>query len=261
MDVEPTETRTARAISFGAVARAYAEHRPGYPAEAVRWLVGARPGVVLELGAGTGALTSGVLALGGEVREIVASDPSPLMLAELRARVPTAHALVASAEHIPLRPASVDLVLAGQALHWFDLDAALPEIARVLRPGGTLAVIRNTADRAVPWVRRLFALMGMPDSLPDLDPLTSTDLFTTVESRRFRHWQRMGRAEMLGLVATQSRVSVLSAPEHARLDVQVGELYDEYDRGTAGMALPWMTYAHRARVSGLANFRRESVGG
>ncbi|HWM59056.1 MAG TPA: class I SAM-dependent methyltransferase [Pseudonocardia sp.] len=63
------------------------------------------------------------------------------MLAELRRRLPSVDARAGSAEAIPLPDASVDAVLIGQAWHWFDLDRALPELARVLRPGGVLAAL------------------------------------------------------------------------------------------------------------------------
>jgi SAM-dependent methyltransferase len=51
------------------------------------------------------------------------------------------------AEYRPGYPAAA--VLIGQAWHWFDLDRALPELARVLRPGGVLAALWNADDRTV----------------------------------------------------------------------------------------------------------------
>lgn len=137
---------TPRARLFGTVATAYAEHRPGYPAAAAAWAlepVADRAGLhVLDLGAGTGKLTEAVL----RHAEVTAVDPDPAMLVELRARVPRARAAAGTAEGIPLPGASVDAVVCGQAWHWFDLPRALPEIVRVLRPGGVLAVVRNDED-------------------------------------------------------------------------------------------------------------------
>lgn len=139
-----------RARSFGPVAAAYAAHRPGYPADAVDWALGGRTGDVLDLGAGTGKLTEALAARPG-VR-VVAVEPDPAMLAELRRALPGVDARRGSAEAIPLPDAAVDAVLVGQALHWFDLDRALPEIVRVLRPGGVLAGLWNGDDGAVEWV-------------------------------------------------------------------------------------------------------------
>lgn len=143
--MEPDEPG-GRARSFGAVAAAYAEHRPGYPAAAVEWALAPLPAVgprqVLDLGAGTGKLTE---ALAGRA-EVTAVDPDPAMLDELRARLPGVRALVGRAEDVPLPAAAVDAVLVGQAWHWFDRERATAEIVRVLRPGGVLALVRNDED-------------------------------------------------------------------------------------------------------------------
>jgi SAM-dependent methyltransferase len=74
------------------------------------------------------------------------------MLAELRARFPEGDAREGSAEAIPVPAGSVDAVLVGQAWHWFDAQRALPEIGRVLRPGGVLAALWNGDDPDVEWV-------------------------------------------------------------------------------------------------------------
>jgi SAM-dependent methyltransferase len=153
----------SRARSFGAVAAAYAEHRPGYPDAAVDWALSppagtappTRPGNgrprLLDLAAGTGKLTSALLGRG----EVVAVEPDAEMLGELRRRFPSVDAREGSAESIPLPAVAVDAVLVGQAWHWFDAERALPEIARVLRPGGVLAALWNTDDTEVEWVTGL----------------------------------------------------------------------------------------------------------
>ena len=123
------------AHSFGGVADAYERGRPTYPAEAVRWMLGEHPLTVLELGAGTGKLTRVLTDLGHDVQ---ATDPDAAMLQILEKEVPGARTAQTSAEDVPLGDASVDAVIAAQAFHWFDLDRALPEVARVLRPGGRL---------------------------------------------------------------------------------------------------------------------------
>jgi SAM-dependent methyltransferase len=144
--------------SFGAAAAAYAEHRPGYAQAAVRWALEPASGPrVLDLGAGTGKLTAALVALGADV---IAVEPDPAMLAELCRALPTVRGLRGSAEAIPLPDSSVDAVLAGHALHWFDMDVAGPEIARILAPGGILAGLWNVIDDRVDWVAELAQVSG-----------------------------------------------------------------------------------------------------
>jgi len=107
---------------------------------------------VADLGAGTGILTGALARLGTDV---IAVEPDQAMLAELRRQLPAVRAVEGSAEALPLPDHSVDAVLCGQALHWFDLDLALPEIARVLTPGGVLAGLWNVDDDRVGWVAEL----------------------------------------------------------------------------------------------------------
>jgi len=122
------DARVRRAGSFGAGAAAYERGRPGYPVEALRACLPEHARRVLDLGAGTGKLTRGLLDLG---LDVAAVEP----LEEMRALIPSAaQTLAGSAEAVPLPDACVDAVLVGQAFHWFDHDRALAEIARVLSP-------------------------------------------------------------------------------------------------------------------------------
>jgi SAM-dependent methyltransferase len=153
--------RAARARSFEAVAAEYERWRPDYPQEAIRWAaerLGLAAGErVLDVGAGTGKLTRGLVALGFEA---VAVEPGSAMLAELRRAVPAAEPHEAHAEEIPLPDASVGAAFAGQAYHWFERGRALPELHRVVRPGGGLALLWNWWDERDPLQRELGELIG-----------------------------------------------------------------------------------------------------
>ncbi|MGH3170637.1 MAG: class I SAM-dependent methyltransferase [Trebonia sp.] len=155
--------RVRRGSSFGAVAAAYSEHRPNYPDEAIRWSLApaaTSAGVeisalkVLDLGAGTGKLAFQLTGIAGAVTAV---EPDQAMLGELTRLLPSVPAFLGSAESIPLPDASVHAVLCGQSLHWFNLDLALPEIARVLVPGGVLGAMWNSDDDRVQWVAGLQA--------------------------------------------------------------------------------------------------------
>jgi ubiquinone/menaquinone biosynthesis C-methylase UbiE len=234
------------AHSFGGVAQAYERGRPTYPAEAVRWMLGDQPRSVLELGAGTGKLTRVLVELGHDVH---ATDPDPAMLALLGEHVPGVPSAVASAEDIPLADASVDAVIAAQAFHWFDLDRALPEIARVLRPGGRICLVWNQRNEKIPWVRRLGALIGMQEQLRDpAQSLIFSELFGFVEEEEFSHWQTIDRRTIQDLVLSRSNVAVLDEEGRAAKLAEVLAFYDDFGRGMDGMQLPYVTRCFRATV-------------
>lgn len=234
---------------FEEMAASSSSHWPDYPREAVHWLVGGngKPLRVLELGAGTGKLTRTLCALG---HDVIATDPSAAMLAKLGSNVPAAHTALARAEDVPLPPSSADVVIAAQAFHWFDQSRALPEIARVLRPGGMLALVWNAGDIKVPWVRKVFTLMHQVGE-GSVDPLGQSDTFSTVEQRAFRHWQLVRKDSLVGLIGSSSYAATLNPAERSDLLAEAATLYDSYDRGSAGMRLPWQTHCLRARVSGI----------
>lgn len=235
------------ATSFGAVADAYDRARPSYPDEAVAWLTGGGRAHVVELGAGTGKLTE-VLHRGGH--HVLATEPLLPMLARLGQRVPVTHA-AAAAEAIPVRSRSVDVVACGQAFHWFDADRALPEIARVLRPGGVIALAWNTYDTSIPWVRRLKRMLE-PASDRDGDlptkSLMESPYFGFVEEKRFRFWQSHTARSLDELARSVSHVATMGESARERTLAEVAGLYDGYGRGHDGMQLPWVTRCFRAVV-------------
>jgi SAM-dependent methyltransferase len=141
----------AGAESFDAAADVYDRARPGYPdavLDAIRRRLDLRPGrTVADLGAGTGKLTRGLVATGATV---IAVEPVAGMRRELTRRLPDIEVVDATAEELPFATASLDAATAAQAFHWFDLDRALPELHRVLRPGATLAVVLNRRAKDTP---------------------------------------------------------------------------------------------------------------
>jgi ubiquinone/menaquinone biosynthesis C-methylase UbiE len=241
-----SEQTPAWARSFGSVADAYDRGRPSYPREAAAWLVGEQPVTVLELGAGTGKLTAALVALG---HDVLATDPDAQMLAILNRDLPEVRTAIASAEDIPLPDQSVDVVVCAQAFHWFDLDRALPEAARVLRPGGRLALVWNQRDERIPWVRRLGALIGTQDQLREpAEPLVQSALFGFVEDASFRFRQEIDRESIQDLVLSRSNVAALDEEGRAAKLAEVLAFYDDYGRGMDGMLLPYTSRCFRAVV-------------
>ncbi|GAA4535675.1 class I SAM-dependent methyltransferase [Pseudonocardia xishanensis] len=192
-----------RRLVFGSAADDYARHRPDYPAAPVEWALEHTPGPrVLDLAAGTGKLTARLLE-----RDVVAVDPDPGMLARLRADLPQVEALEGSAEDIPLPTASVDAVLVGQAIHWFDPERAWPEIARVLRPGGVFAGLWNCDDGAVDWVTGYASALAHGMANPrggDGAELDLPEPFGPTERATFRNDRLTTTDDLVASVRTQS---------------------------------------------------------
>jgi SAM-dependent methyltransferase len=128
----------SNAALFSAVAREYANFRPGYPPELFAWLARAAPrrDAVWDCGCGSGQAST---ALAQHFQVVHATDVAPEQIAAARPH-PRVHYSVAPAEHSGLAAASVDLVTVAQALHWFDVEAFYTEARRVARPGALLAV-------------------------------------------------------------------------------------------------------------------------
>jgi SAM-dependent methyltransferase len=209
------------ARAFGAMAEEYDRGRPSWPADAVAAVVerfGARR--VLDLAAGTGKLTA-VLADAAE--HVIAVEPLDAMRRVLEVRLPAVRVLAGTAEAIPLPDASVDAVFVGEAFHWFDLDRAPAEIARVVRPGGGLAILWNHALwEDEPWHREVWALLephhravggSRRENVPWRDALEREERFGALSEEKIEHEQRTDRDGVVAMLASFSWIGGLPAEQ------------------------------------------------
>ena len=249
-------------MSFGRAASDYAENRPDYAQAAVDWALALAPGPrVLDLGAGTGKLTATLAAAGADTTAV---EPDAAMLGELRRALPDVRALAGSAEAIPLPDASVDAVVAGNAMHWFDMDVAGPEIARVLVPGGTLSGLWNVVDDGVEWVDELARVSGAeaigprdtPASwraetggahLPKASPIA---VFGSAEQAAFPHGQSRTADSLVATLATRAGMLVMSAHDReSRLSEIRAFLAGRPETAEGEFILPMLTCVLRVRRS------------
>lgn len=230
----------ARAQVFGSFAEDYDRFRPDYPVEALDWVLAGDPRRVADVGAGTGKLTA---ALAGRRLEVVAVDPDAAMLAELAERVPGAERHVGRAEELPLEDDSVDMVLFGQSWHWTELEPAVAEVRRVLRPGGSLALLWNTVeDEAGGWVAELEALDPAPLRTADWDPadVGLPEGEPRLAAIGWTWWVSVD--QVVGNLATHSGIATLPDDEREAVLDRAREIVEraveEQDRGDGMIAWP-----------------------
>lgn len=207
---------------FGEAAEAYERGRPTYPEAIIDWLLDDDPATVIDLGAGTGKLTRGLVE---RVATVVAVEPDPAMRASLSAALPGTSVIAGTGEDIPLRDGFADAVVVGQAWHWVDHVRAAPEVARVLRTGGRLGLVWNDRKEADPWVDRLNAILESFGTSPDAayEPVVGPP-FGDLETTEVEWVHHVTVDEVVAMVLSRSYVIALPAERRADLVGQVREL-------------------------------------
>ena len=216
---------------------AYERARPSYPPDAVAFVVaelGIGPSsIVVDLAAGTGKFTRLLVPTGAQ---IIAVEPVDAMRTKLAEVVPGIDVRDGAAEAIPLGDASVDGVTVTQAFHWFRPAEALREIARVLRPGGGLALLWNSRDTSVPWIARLHEIIRWNrGQIPQYDAgkedwagiVDRVGAFTPLQLRSFHHDQELDLSLLLDRVASTSYIAALPDDDRAGVLDRVRELVVE----------------------------------
>ena len=232
---------TELGLSFGNVAETYHRVRPPYSSrlldraqEALELGANSR---VLDLAAGTGRLTA---ELRRRFAEVVAVEP------DARMRAVHGGALAGSAESIPLEAGSVDAISVGEAFHWFDPAAAIPELARVLRPRGGLVIVSThwweteppLPDAALqllsePWER------SQPQRRPPWDDAFAGPPFEPLRYERDDDELTVGPDELLTLYSTTSSLAALPGEERDALFARVRPHLGDFDRLPLRLELTW----------------------
>ena len=227
---------------FAAAAAAYQTFRPGWPLEAVEaafegWEIDPSQGFVVDLAAGTGRLSE---QLARVCPRVLAIEP----VEEMRAHIRGADALAGTAEDIPLEDATAHAVFVGEAFHWFDYSLALRELARILRPGGGLAVMWNNpaqdeedleVRQAIRELVRPYAYHPKGRDLFAGDPrkerawlsVPGWESFEPVRREEFFHEQEMSREGLVGLLGSWSFIAALDEPSRTEVLTSVNRLLEE----------------------------------
>lgn len=248
--------KEVRRQSFGAISDDYDRYRPGPSDAALDWLLPRGVTDVLELGAGTGAVTRMLVA---RVPHVVAVEPDERMRAVLTDRTPDAVVVAGRAEEIAADDASFDVVMAASAWHWVDEERAVPEVARVLRPGGSLSLLWTGPDRSIDWMRSVWAggkvLSQEEASAVDSQRQERHVVNLGEESpfhppeRQVFHWSLpMSRDQVIGLVSTYSNVITLADQERRDYLASIARFLDTLEpfTGTDQVDIPMRCLCWRA---------------
>ena len=239
---------------FSRDAAAYQRVPPSYPAAAIRYLVG-RLGlgigaVVVDLAAGTGKLGRLLTATGARV---IAVEPVEAM----REQIPPyeMEVIAGTAEAMPLPAAAADAVVVGQAFHWFDPNAALIEIHRVLRPRGGLAIVRNCRDLHDPVQRAFEEVIRRHRSHPSLEAkldvesaFRATRQFEFRGQRSFSNEHELDSHDLVALAASETSIALLEGGAHATALADFKRLADQLP---SRLRLRYTTEIHVADRSAL----------
>lgn len=219
---------SVRSTSFGAAAQHYETFRPGPPVEAVRWLFPETVDTVVDVGAGTGALSR---VLTDAALRVVAVEPDPDMRQVLAASVPGIVVLDGRGEELPVADNSADGLVASSSWHWVDPVAGLREAARVLHGGGVMAAMWTGPDPDGTFMRQAQAALAHGDGDPTLrstvaGEFTPHDLsleiphglpFSEPEHQRFTWTLPLTSEHLIGLLGTLSWIILMEHDVRQRL--------------------------------------------
>jgi len=245
---------------FSATAGLYARWRPTYP-EALRdFLIGLlppveerpgrRPAVIADLGCGTG-ISARLLA--APDRRVIGIEPNADMLAEARRTTPPELAIEyrdGEAVATGLAPASVDFVVAGQAFHWFDLEATCAEIRRILIPAGFTAAFWNVRDETRSSLHGEYRALlertsteypRAPKAEPTMARIQAAGIVVDLRRAEFAHRQKLDREGFLGRAYSSSYVMHgIPAAVRPAFDRELDRLFDRHARD-GRVDLPYRT--------------------
>jgi SAM-dependent methyltransferase len=248
------------AFSFGRIAAEYDDVRPEYAPEALdraEEVLGlTADSRVVDLAAGSGKLTR---ALAHRFAEVVAVEPNDEMRGVLAGRSAGIRVLAGTAERMPLPDGSADAVFVGDAFHWFDGQAAVAELVRVLRPEGGVALLWNHwwsdgDDRAVNTLEprlpaeaqalldEIYISSGRAAARAELaDPLEAfaDGPFAPLAEEAFAREERLSGKEVVDLFATVSAVASLPPAERDQLKRELVTLLEPSYRLEITTVLHW----------------------
>jgi len=217
----------------------YVRYRPGYPSAIVDLLTaecGLTPqSHIADIGSGTGKLSELFLANGNVVLGIEPNDGMRTAGETILRNNPNFRSLIGTAEATTLQNASVDLITAGQAFHWFDREKTKPEWIRILKPGGWVVVIWNERRLdTTPFLRDYEALLlkyGTDyQTIRHENAVEGLNDFFAPQSPRITSFDNVQLFDFEGLKGRVFSSSYTPEPGHPDFQPMLDELKAVFDR-------------------------------
>lgn len=224
-----------------------------FPPAAVDWLSPTGSGRVLAIGRSSAATAA---RFAGTGCQITLTDKAASEVQTVRQRYPGLRTVTAAPDALPFASCSFDQVLIGQGFHLLPPGLALAEFARVLAPGGRLALLYTVRDDTVPWVRRLAAILRSYDpevmsgdaESASVEVIADSPHFPHPEHRSFRLWVPISREQMLEMVTSRPSLAELAEAETDQLLAAVSALYESSAKRPDPLLLPYSVHCWRAEV-------------
>lgn len=238
--------------AFAAGGERYDRLRPGYPDQAVAWLLEGTPtaATVVDVGAGTGKLTAAMVTQG---QTVIAVDPSRDMLAQLSRHLPSVQTQVGTGEATGLADDTADLVTFAQSWHWVEPAAGVTETVRILKAAGRAGWVWNFLDVRVDWVAELADIWHTVAGDEAIDATQHApelgEAFGLVDTVTVDWTQPMLAADAAALVTTRSYYLNASEHEQQAIRDRVAAFLDAQYQGVTIIELPYRSHCFRAALA------------
>ncbi len=245
---------------FGPRAGDYDRHRPSYPAALFDELAAgpeglAPPADVAEVGSGTGIFVEALLERGYRVFAVEPNVPMREVAERRLGGRPGFASVAGRAEATGLLDASVDLVVAAQALHWFARAEAAAELRRVARQPHRALFVWNVGDPdASPFMREYHALAGefAPGTAFNAKPASFDELAAAyapgAARRAFRYGQPLDREGLVGRLRSAASAPKPGEPRDEAMCARLSALFDAHERG-GEVTIDYLTLAYFGRLA------------